>query len=151
MTKTMIAIPICFSPVILCGILLETTMNDAYPPEADSLGIPLFSYLLFLFPIALYLLSKIEGGRLRRPKTLLWNAERHGFSAVSMILSIFPLGLFWFGYLLIGISSGSIGAIFGSTLLLAATFLVRTFAIQPFPLAEDAGEQLSAGDEATVE
>lgn len=55
MTKTIISIPIYLSPIILFGILLETSANNAYLPEADSLGIPLFGYLFIYFPIALYL------------------------------------------------------------------------------------------------
>jgi hypothetical protein len=140
MTKTLIAIPIYLSPVILIGILLETSANDAYPSEADSLGIPLFGYLFIYFPIALYLLSKVHRGRLRRPRAFFWNTERHGLSAGSMILSIFPLGLFWFGFLVVGVSSKSPGTVLGSTLLLVATLLVRTFAIQSEPTAEQGAD-----------
>ena len=136
MTKTIISIPIYLSPIILFGILLETSANNAYLPEADSLGIPLFGYLFIYFPIALYLLSKVPRGTLRRPRDYFWNTERHGFSAGSMILSIFPIGLFWFGFLIVGVSSKSPGSIFGSTLLLVTTLLVRTFAIQSEPTAE---------------
>jgi hypothetical protein len=138
MTKAMIATPIYISPIILLGMLLETSAKDAYPSEADSLGIPLFAYLVFFFPVALYLLSNVERGRLRKPERLLWNSRRHVFSAVSLILSIYPLGLFWLNFLLVGISSHAVATVFGSTVLLAVTFLVRTFAIQPKSPVEQA-------------
>ncbi len=142
LTKTTLAIPIFLSPVILFAMLLETSMNGAYPSEADSLGIPLFGYLIFFFPVSLYLLSKVRRGPLHRPKMLLWNPERHVFSAVSLILTIYPLGLFWLGFLSVGIASHSFGSILGSTLLLACVIFARTFAIQSIAISgDDALEQ----------
>ena len=58
MTKTIISIPIYLSPIILFGILLETSANNAYPPEADSLEIPLFGYLFIYFPMTLKMLFR---------------------------------------------------------------------------------------------
>ena len=142
MTKTVLAIPIYFSPIILIGILLETFANDAYPPEADSLGGPFFSYIFFCLPLALHFLSKVQEGRLRRPEVFFWNSRNHVFSAVSLLFSIFPLSLFWFGFLTVSISSKSVGSIFASTLLLAVTLLVRTFSIQP----KIPAEQVAAPD-----
>mgnify|MGYP001273960202 FL=1 len=136
MTKNLIAIPIGLSPIMLLVFLEETSANEAYPPEADSLGAPLFSYLLFLFPLTLYLLSKVQSGPLQKPKHLFWNSRRHAFSAASLILSIFPLGLFWVGLLLVGISSKSYATAIGSSLILVSILLVRTFAIQPEKSAE---------------
>ena len=130
MSKKLLTIPVYFSPILLFYVLNETFMNKAYPPEADSIMIPFFGYLFFFYPIAIYLVSKIETDELSKPVIKFWNTKRNIFSFFSLILSIFPLGLFWYGFADVAVRSNSFGSLFICISMLFVTAAVRTYAIQ---------------------
>ena len=137
MTKQTLAIPIYLSPLILFAALNETMVNNAYPSEGDSIGIPLFSYIFIFFPMTVILLSKIEAVNLTKPKYYFWNPERHWASAISLIITIYPLGMLWAAFLMIGYSTRSYGTILGCTLMLITLILTRTYAMQPKLLPQE--------------
>ncbi|MBL9160082.1 MAG: hypothetical protein JNJ70_21550 [Verrucomicrobiales bacterium] len=130
MSKALLTIPIGLSPLLVLAMLWETSVNDAYSAEADSLGIPLFSYLFVNWPVSLYLLSKLRDGGLPVIRYYFWNPAKGLFSAGTLLLMIWPLGVFWLGFLLIGIESQSLFTASASFLLLVVIFLVRTHVIQ---------------------
>jgi prepilin-type processing-associated H-X9-DG protein len=129
-SRKLLTIPIYFSPIWLSYVLNETFMNKAYPPEADCIIIPFFEYLFFFYPIAIYLASKVETGELSKPVIKFWNTQRNTLSLFSLILSIFPLGLFWYTFATIAVRSNSFGSLFICILMMFVTVAVRTYAIQ---------------------
>ena len=131
MTKQTLAIPIYLSPLILFAALNETMVNNAYPSDGDSIGIPLFSYIFIHFPITVILFSEISAEKLEKPKYYFWNSKRHWASAITLVITICPLGLLWVAFLMIGISTRSYGTVLGCTLMIITLILTRTYAIQP--------------------
>lgn len=129
MTKNLLALPIGLSPLLLLLVLFETSANQAYAEDADSIGIPLFHYLLFVWPISLALLTKVPNGSLRQVRLRWWNGKRIGFSVLTLVVTVFPIGLFWVGLLLVSLSSGSFGSVAVSLIMLAAILLVRAYSL----------------------
>jgi hypothetical protein len=121
------------SPVLLLCVLVETSLNEAYPSDGDSLGIPLFSYLIFCYPVAISLASEIRAAKLTRPKVMFWNPKRNLLSFFSLALSIFPLGLLWLQLLFVAVGSKSYASVLICSAMLFATGAVRTYAIQSEP------------------
>lgn len=129
-TKKFISIPIYLSPLILGGVLFETQRNGAFPPDADSASIPLFFYLLFIFPIACWILGKVPNGELGKLKSFLWDSSRPWFSGISLILTIYPLALFWIGFTYVSFTSGSYISGILCGMVFCALILSRSYAIQ---------------------
>ena len=130
MTIRIITLPVFCSPVLLLCVLYETFENNAYPPQADSLGIPLFGYLIFYCPLAFYFASKIKAKKLSKPTIKLWNDRRDFLSLLSLVLSIYPLGYFWFGLAAVSLGSQSFISFGICIVMLFCTAAVRTYAIQ---------------------
>jgi len=130
MKRLFLSFPVWVSPVLLGIVLFETMSNEAYPSDGDSIGIPLFSYLIFFYPIALYLLSKVKARTLSQPKLKLWNSNRNIFSFFSLVLSIYPLGFLWVAFFLVAFSTKSYASIAICGYMILATLGVRTYAIQ---------------------
>ena len=130
MSKKLLTIPVYFSPIFLFYVLNETLMNNAYSPDSDSIGTPFFGYLFFFYPIAIYLVSNIETDELSKPVIKFWNTKLNIFSFFSLILSIFPLGLFWYGFTEVAVRSNSFGSLLICISMLFVTAAVRTYAIQ---------------------
>ena len=133
MKRRNITLPVYLSPLWVFYVLYETSLNDAYPPEADSIAIPFFDYILLCYPIALYFALKIKSYELARPRIRLWNSRRRLMSFLSLALSIYPLGVFWLVFLFVSVQSHSYGSIFICLAMLLVTGAVRTYAIQDEP------------------
>ena len=126
----LITLPVFLSPVLLAFVLYETSANNAYPPQADSLGIPLFGYIIFCCPLAFYFASKIKARKLSKPKIKLWNDRRDFLSLLSLALSIYPLGCLWFTFASVSVRSQSYLSFGICVIMLICTAAVRTYAIQ---------------------
>lgn len=118
------------SPILLAVVLFDTLLRGAYPSDGDSIGIPMFGYLFFFYPFALYLSSKIQGTILGKPDLLFWNTKRNVFSFFSLLLSIYPLGLMWVAFGVTSLSCHAYGSFGICLLMVVATATARTYAIQ---------------------
>ena len=132
MPSRFVTVPVYISPVLLGYVLVETGLHNAYPPEEDSIGIPLLTYILLYFPIAMYFAAKIEAGTLSKPTIKLWNRRRPMLSFFSLLFSVFPLGLFWFAFAVTSLTSRSYASLATCLVMLIITGAVRTYAIQDY-------------------
>ena len=130
MPRYFITLPIYLSPFLLFFVLMETSANNAYPPDGDSIGIPFFGYLIMYYPLTVYFASKIQVTNLSKPDIFLWNSKKAILSFFSLLLSIFPLGALWLVFALIAYRSNSYTSFFVSTYMIISIFAVRTYAIQ---------------------
>lgn len=119
------------SPFLLAAVLIETSNNDAYPPYADTIAIPLFGYLFFMFPLYMVFASAFKTSNLDQVEHFFWNPERAIKSLLSLVLCVFPLGSFWLNLFVISVRSGSYASALICFIMLTATIILRTCSIQP--------------------
>jgi len=81
------------APVVVSAHFFIRMARRDYPPDADSIGIPVFGYWLFVFPVGLLFL--IRGLKTYTAGTPLfnWNRRRPWRCAVWTALSLCPLGV----------------------------------------------------------
>ncbi len=104
-------------------------MTGAYPPDADSIGIPIGIYCFFPFPFMALMTFTGRHGLGEKRLHLLWNPGRHFTSIVWTLVSIFPVGL-WLYYLVAdSIIAGSIPSLLYFSMLVIAVFIYRAGAI----------------------
>ena len=82
------------SPIAVAAHFLYRMATNAYPPDADSIGIPIFFFWIIPFPLIAIMATVgrkgLHGGKLY----YLWNPQRIISSIIWTLLSIYPIGLF---------------------------------------------------------
>lgn len=92
----------CFilaSPVVVTAHFALRLLRGDYPWDADAIGIPVFSYLMLVFPLLLLFLRRGLRAYVERVSILNWNRRRFGWSLMWTLLLLFPAG--WFHLLML--------------------------------------------------
>lgn len=102
-----------------------------YPPEADSIGIPIMTHALLFFPFELFALRGLD---FYRGGLSLWcfSNRKKFFAALSTIASIYPFGLWCAFMTLDGLSAGFYGTSLFYILRLYAFLLLRVGLMQAY-------------------
>jgi hypothetical protein len=121
------------SPVFVLIHFFVRMAHGDYPSDADSIGIPVFSYWILVFPFSVLFL--VQGLRRYTPNVslLAWNSRRVGRSTGWTLLSIFPLGMNTVGMILDGIYGHLywISAFFSLHLVVIATLRASVVMYEP--------------------
>lgn len=117
------------SPVAVCAHFLYRLATNAYPPEADSIAIPVFGYFIFPFPAFLTMSILGREGLNETPIHLFWNPGRNLISAIWTTLFIYPIGLFLLFLFLDSVAAKSILSLLYTLLLVVAAVIYRAGAI----------------------
>lgn len=124
---------VALSPI---GVLLHFLLqlhHGAYPPDADSIMIPAFMYLVLPFP-AFLILAICGRRRLDAPKLhFFWNTERNWASLLWTVLCIYPIGAFVFFLILDAIHPLLLSSLIYTAFLTIALVVYRAGAISGEP------------------
>jgi len=127
--ERVLLISVVLSPIGVLAYFLYRLATNAYPSEADSIGIPVFSYWIFVFPLFLTITLMGRNGLHSETPHFFWNPRRNIISFAWTVLSIYPIGLFLVFILLDSIDGFVIGGIAYSMLLFVALIVYRSGAI----------------------
>lgn len=95
-----------------------------YPPDADSIGIPIFTHLFFIYPFEILALRGLKS--LREGVSLFYFSRRHrGFALLSTLATVWPFGLLCVGMMEDGIHAGYYATTIFYCLRLYAFLLLR--------------------------
>ena len=90
--KWILALTIVGAPVIVAAHFMTRLSRGDYPSEADSIGIPVFGYGLFVFPLTLIILGFSLYCYTPGAFLFAWSQERFGRSLLWTLVSTFPVG-----------------------------------------------------------
>jgi hypothetical protein len=127
--ERLLLLAVLLSPVFVTAHFLFRLASNAYPPEADSIGIPIFAYLIFPYPLFVLLAFKGRNGLASHDLHVFWNPKRFGNSLLWTLLCIYPIGLFMTFILLDAIDAISIPSCAYSLILWIALGVYRSGAI----------------------
>ncbi len=95
-----------------------------YPWYADSIGIPIFSHLLFIYPFELWALRGLKSYR-EGVSLFYFSRKNWGFALLSTIATVWPFGLLCVGMMEDGIHARYYATTIFYTLRLYAFLLLR--------------------------
>ena len=100
--------------------------RGVYPPEADSIGIPIMGYMVIVFPVfvvvwGLSLKRKDPGLHIR-----MWNSERTWASVLSLAVCVWPIGVSWVLILCEAVVTIAVASLVYSVVMLCVVVLVRS-------------------------
>lgn len=119
------ALLVLTSPVGVFLHYISQASRDVYPPEADSIGIPIFGYAFFVFPflVAIWLYSL--KGKDHRLRVTIWTSGKQLRAIVSLLVCI-PPGLSWFSILYESHVTFAIPSLLYSAVMLYVILLLRS-------------------------
>jgi len=146
-TERVFCLSVLLSPIFVFLHFTYRLLTNAYPPDADSVMIPIGIYWIFPFPLFALMTLKGRSGLDSPSLRLLWNPERHVVSFLWTIVSIYPVGLYLVFILVDAISGIAIPSIIYVTVLFLALLLYRAGALSRLPHPNT--EQVGGGQPAT--
>ncbi len=112
------------SPLLVTVHFFYRASSNAYPPEADSIGIPIFTYWIFVWPMFLTIAIRGREGLDCVPRHIFWNPQRNWTSLLWTILPLYP-GLYVLFLFLDAASGWVIPSMLYSLFLGVALFVYR--------------------------